>query len=42
MRDVQRENDDRCIPIDKVGVRNLSYPILLRDRHMNFNTLLQG
>ncbi len=36
MRDVQRENDDRCIPIDKVGVRNLSYPILLRDKAHEF------
>ena len=32
MRDVQGERDPRNIPIDRVGIRNLSYPILVMDR----------
>ena len=32
MRDVQNEIDLRKIEIDKVGVRNLEYPIVLRDK----------
>jgi GTP cyclohydrolase I len=32
MKDVQSERDDRNIPIDKVGIKNLRYPIRVRDR----------
>lgn len=32
MRDVQRDRDPRNIPIDRVGVRGVSYPILVLDR----------
>jgi len=32
MRDVQNEFDNRNIEIDKVGVKNLRYPILLSDK----------
>ncbi|MEO0074724.1 MAG: GTP cyclohydrolase FolE2 [candidate division WOR-3 bacterium] len=32
MRDIQNEPDYRNINIDKVGVKNLSYPILLSDK----------
>ena len=32
MRDIQNEIDTRRIPIDKVGVKNLSYPITVLDR----------
>lgn len=32
MRDVQNERDDRKIPIDKVGIKDLRYPIRVRDR----------
>ena len=32
MTDVQSQPDSRNIPIDKVGVKNLSYPISVRDR----------
>jgi GTP cyclohydrolase I len=32
MRDVQNQPDTRKIPIDKVGVKNLSYPITVLDR----------
>lgn len=35
MRDVQNERDSRKIPIDLVGVRNLSYPIIVLDRQQN-------
>ena len=30
--DVQNQADDRCVPIDRVGVSNLSYPIVVLDR----------
>ncbi len=32
MQDVQSQDDDRCIPIDKVGVNDLRYPITVLDR----------
>ncbi|MEO0071828.1 MAG: GTP cyclohydrolase FolE2 [candidate division WOR-3 bacterium] len=32
MRDLQSEPDNRNIPIDKVGVKNLRYPICLSDK----------
>jgi GTP cyclohydrolase I len=32
MKDVQSQHDDRNIPIDKVGIKNLRYPITVRDR----------
>ncbi len=32
MIDVQNQRDDRKIPIDKVGIKNLRYPIIVRDR----------
>ena len=32
MRDIQNERDNRNIPIDKVGIKNLRYPITSRDR----------
>ena len=32
MKDVQNQRDDRNIPIDKVGIKNLRYPITVLDR----------
>ncbi len=32
MKDVQNERDDRNLPIDKVGIKNLRYPIRVLDR----------
>ena len=32
MRDVQKERDSRKVTIDRVGVRNVSYPIVVMDR----------
>ncbi|MGD9210579.1 MAG: GTP cyclohydrolase FolE2 [Desulfobacteraceae bacterium] len=32
MKDVQNQKDDRNIAIDKVGIKNLRYPINVRDR----------
>ena len=32
MKDVQSQPDYRNIPIDKVGIKNLRYPITVRDR----------
>ncbi len=32
MRDVQNESDNRNLEIDKVGIKGLRYPILLRDK----------
>ena len=32
MIDVQSQKDDRQIPIDKVGVKNIRYPITVRDK----------
>ena len=36
MRDVQNEPDFRNIPIHKVGIKNLRYPITVRDRRDGF------
>jgi len=36
MKDVQKERDYRNIPIDKVGIKNLRYPITVRDRRDGF------
>ena len=33
MKDVQSETDDRNIPLDKVGISDLSYPITVLDRN---------
>jgi len=33
LKDTQNESDDRNIPIDRVGVKNLRYPIQVRDKH---------
>jgi GTP cyclohydrolase IB len=32
MRDVQSQRDTRNLPIDKVGIKNLRYPVTVRDR----------
>ncbi len=32
MKDIQNERDYRNIPIDKVGIKNLRYPITVLDR----------
>jgi GTP cyclohydrolase I len=32
MKDIQNQQDYRNIPIDKVGIKNLRYPITVRDR----------
>jgi GTP cyclohydrolase I len=36
MRDVQSERDFRNIPINQVGIKNLRYPITVRDRRDGF------
>ncbi|MDJ0816861.1 MAG: GTP cyclohydrolase FolE2 [Desulfobacterales bacterium] len=36
MKDVQSQPDFRNIPIDKVGIKNLRYPITVRDRREGF------
>jgi len=36
MKDVQSQPDYRRIPIDKVGIKNLRYPITVRDRRDGF------
>ncbi len=36
MRDVQNDRDHRNIPIDKVGIKNLRYPIKVMDRKNGF------
>ena len=36
MRDIQSQPDFRQIPIDKVGIKNLRYPITVRDRRDGF------
>lgn len=33
MKDVQKERDSRNVAIDRVGVRNVSYPIIVMDRN---------
>ena len=32
MQDVQNQRDYRNIPIDRVGIKNLKYPITVRDK----------
>ena len=32
MKDVQSQADERALPIDRVGVKNLRYPITVLDR----------
>ena len=32
MKDVQNQPDNRNLPIDKVGIKNLRYPVIVRDR----------
>ncbi len=36
MKDIQNQSDPRNIPIDKVGIKNLRYPITVRDRRDGF------
>lgn len=36
MKDVQNQRDYRNIPIDKVGIKDIRYPITVRDRRNNF------
>ena len=36
MRDVQNDRDHRNLPIDKVGIKNLRYPIKVLDRQHGF------
>ncbi|MGD2012578.1 MAG: GTP cyclohydrolase, FolE2/MptA family, partial [Desulfobacterales bacterium] len=36
MKDVQSQPDFRNISIDKVGIKNLRYPITVRDRRDGF------
>ena len=36
MKDIQNQFDNRNIPIDKVGIKNLQYPITILDRRNKF------
>lgn len=36
MKDVQKEKDFRNIPIDKVGIKNLRYPIVVQDKENKY------
>jgi GTP cyclohydrolase IB len=36
MKDIQNQPDYRNIPIDKVGIKNLRYPVTVRDRRDGF------
>ena len=36
MKDIQSQPDYRNIPIDKVGIKNLRYPVTVRDRRDGF------
>ena len=36
MPDIQKSGDSRNIPIDKVGVKDISYPIVVMDRQKKF------
>jgi GTP cyclohydrolase I len=38
MKDIQNQPDYRHIPIDKVGIKNLRYPIIVRDRRDGFQS----
>jgi len=35
MPDMQQTRDHRKIPIQKVGVKDISYPIVVQDKHHN-------
>jgi len=35
MKDIQNQRDYRQIPIDKVGIKNIQYPITVRDRRQH-------
>ena len=40
IKDIQNENDNRNIPIDKVGVKNIKYPIIVEDmQHKHQHTI---
>jgi GTP cyclohydrolase I len=32
LKDIQSENDPRNLPINKVGVKDISYPVVVLDR----------
>ena len=32
LKDIQSESDPRNLPIDKVGVKDISYPVVVLDR----------
>ena len=32
LKDTQNECDDRCLPIDRVGVKGLRFPVEVRDK----------
>src|SRR5664279_887660 len=36
MKDIQKSRDTRKIAIDKVGVKNISYPIIVMDKNRSF------
>ena len=36
MKDIQKSHDSRNIPIDKVGVKDISYPIVVMDKKKKF------
>jgi len=36
MKDIQNQRDHRKIPIDKVGIKNLRYPITVLDRKKGY------
>jgi GTP cyclohydrolase I len=40
MKDIQNQRDYRNIPIDKVGIKNLRYPITVRDRRDGFQNTI--
>ena len=40
LTDIQQEHDNRELPIDKVGVRGLRFPIRIRDKaHAHQDTI---
>ena len=42
MKDVQSQPDYRNLPIDKVGIKNLRYPITVRDRRDGYQHTIAG
>ena len=40
MKDIQSQPDFRKIPIDKVGIKNLRYPVTVRDRRDGFQNTI--